>query len=73
MMVTVQPTISQTRKTQAIRATTLNDITITPENYNEYIYEGVLVGVAKDTRVKFSGEFTDKGDIVFDTNDIIID
>jgi len=73
MMVTVQPTISQTRKTQAIRATTLTDITITPENYNEYIYEGVLVGVSKDTRVKFSGEFTDKGDIVFDTNDLIID
>ena len=72
MMVTVQPTISQTRKTQALRATTLTDITVTPENYNEYIYEGVIVGVGQNTKIKFSGEFTDKGQIVIDTNDIIL-
>ena len=72
-MVTVQPTISQTRKTSAIRATTLTDVTITPENYNEYIYDGVLIGVAKDTKIKFQGEFNDKDEIKIDTSDIIIE
>ncbi|AWX33390.1 Ig-like domain-containing protein [Methanosphaera sp. BMS] len=73
MMLTVQPTISQTRKTIAIRATTLSNITITPENYNEYIYEGTLLGVGKDSKVLFQGDFTDKGEIYIDTNDIILD
>jgi len=73
MMVTIEPTISQTRKTQAIRATTLTNIVITPENYNEYIYEGVLIGVSKDTKIKFQGEFNDKDEITIDTSDIIID
>ncbi|MBR3214068.1 MAG: Ig-like domain repeat protein, partial [Methanosphaera sp.] len=73
MMVTVQPTISQTRKTTAIRVTTLSNIVITPENYNEYIYEGVLVGVGKDSKITFNGTFTNKEEIVLDTNDILID
>jgi hypothetical protein len=73
MIVTVQPTISQSRKTTSIRATTLTNITITHENYNEYIYEGSLIGVGKDTKITFNGQFTDKGEIYIDTSDIIID
>ena len=73
MMLTVQPTISQTRKTTVIRSTTLSNIIITPENYNEYIYESMLIGVGKDSKVAFNGTFTDKDEILIDTNDIIID
>ena len=73
MIVTVQPTISSTRKTVSIRATTLTNITITPENYNEYIYEGVLIGVGQNSKITFQGDFTDKGEIYIDTSDLLID
>jgi predicted outer membrane repeat protein len=71
MIITVEPTISQTRKAFSIRP--LNDITITPENYDEYIYAGTLLGVNRDSKVTFQGTFTDKGEIFIDTPDIIID
>jgi hypothetical protein len=72
MIITVQPTISQTRKTESIRSTTLTNITITPENYDEYVFEGILVGIAKDTKITFQGEFTNK-ELCVDINDIIMD
>ena len=69
--ITVQPTISQTRKAFSIRP--YNNVTITPENYDEYIYAGTLLGVNRDSKVTFQGTFTDKGEIYIDTPDIIID
>ncbi|AWX32685.1 Ig-like domain-containing protein [Methanosphaera sp. BMS] len=73
MIITVQPTISQTRKSASIKPTTLTNIIITPENYSEYIYEGKLLVATKDTKILFQGTFTDKEDIAINTEDIILD
>ncbi|MBQ6443459.1 MAG: hypothetical protein IJJ11_02125, partial [Methanosphaera sp.] len=71
-VVTVQPTISQTRKSVTISSTTISDITITPDNYDDYIYEGKLIGVSKGSIVTFTGEFNDKGEIYVDTEGVIL-
>ncbi|MDO5826270.1 MAG: Ig-like domain repeat protein [Methanosphaera sp.] len=72
-ILTVQPTISQTRKTAILREITPSNITITPENYDEYIYEGVLVGVERNSNITFNGTFTDKEEIYIDTDGILLD
>ncbi|RAP50247.1 MAG: hypothetical protein BZ136_01790 [Methanosphaera sp. rholeuAM74] len=72
MRVTVQPTISQTEKSSRIKATTLSDVIITPDNYDEYVYKGAL-DVDKNTKVMFQGNFTDKGEIVIPVGDILVD
>ncbi|MBR3213256.1 MAG: Ig-like domain repeat protein, partial [Methanosphaera sp.] len=73
MILLVQPTISKTKKSAVLKSTTLTNIIITPENYDQYIFDGLLIGVSKDTKIIFNGTFTNKGEIVIDTNDIIID
>ena len=71
-ILTVQPTISQTRKSVTISPTTISDITITPDNYDDYIYEEKLIGVSKGSIVTFTGEFNDKGEICVDTEGVIL-
>ena len=73
MIVTVQPTISTTKNTTVFKSTTLSYLTITPENYNTYVYEGTILGIGKDTKIIFEGNFENKDEITFDTNDILID
>ena len=72
MIISLQPTISQTRKTISISSTTLSDITITPDNYDDYIYDGTLIGVSKGKIATFTGQFNNKGEIYVDTSGIIL-
>jgi len=72
MIISLQPTISQTRKTVSISSTTHSDITITPDNYDDYIYDGTLIGVSKGKIATFTGQFNNKGEIYVDTSGIIL-
>ncbi|MDO5826319.1 MAG: hypothetical protein Q4Q22_08050, partial [Methanosphaera sp.] len=71
-IVTVQPTISQTRESVSISPASISDLTITPENIDEYIYEGKLIGVAKGSIVTFTGEFKNTEEIYVKTEGIIL-
>ncbi|MBR3214536.1 MAG: Ig-like domain repeat protein, partial [Methanosphaera sp.] len=69
----VKPTISNTRtKVLAITPTILNDIIITPDNINNYVFEGELI-VSANSRLIFQGEFNNIGEIYNNKNEVIFD
>ena len=49
------------------------NVTITPSNYGQYIFEGSLIGANKNTNIFFKGEFTDKDKVYIDTRDLVLD
>ncbi|MBQ6443776.1 MAG: Ig-like domain repeat protein [Methanosphaera sp.] len=69
----VKPLKSSQTFRQNIEVFKLQDVVITPENYDTYIVDGTLTRVKEDDRVLFQGNFTDKGTIYVDTDDVVID
>ena len=49
------------------------NVTITPEKYSQYIFEGNLIGANKNTNIFFKGDFTDKDKVYIDTSDLLLD
>ena len=69
----VTPSISNQRtRVVAITPTVLNDIIITPENINQYVFEGELI-VSANSRLIFQGEFNNIGEIYNNKNEVIFD
>jgi hypothetical protein len=73
IVVSVKPLKSSQTFRQNIEVFKLQDVVITPENYDTYIVDGTLTRVKEDDRVLFQGNFTDKGTIYVDTDDVVID
>ena len=59
------------RRGNVLKAT--KNVTITPENYGRYVFEGSLLGATKNMKISFQGEFTDKGRIYINTGDLLLD
>ena len=73
IIVYIKPTIAQKRSNiVTISPTVLNEIIITPENINRYIFEGEVV-TNHNSRLIFQGDFTNLGEIYNNKNEIIFD
>jgi hypothetical protein len=72
-LVVIKPSITSDEYFTVISLLEANDIIITPENYDTYIYRNQLIRATKDSRVFFQGEFNNKEELLIQTNDITID
>ena len=68
-----KPTItSKTTNILVLKLSQHQYLTITPENYESYIFNNELIGVDEDTNIIFKGDFINKGQISITTPGIII-
>ena len=73
IIVYVTPTVSNNRsRVLALTPTILNDIIITPDNINSYIFEGEVIA-SPNSRLIFNGTFQNLGEIYNNKNQIIFD
>ena len=73
IIVYVTPTVSNNRsRVLALTPTILNDIIITPDNINKYIFEGEVIA-SPNSRLIFNGTFQNLGEIYNNKNQIIFD
>ncbi|MBR3213681.1 MAG: right-handed parallel beta-helix repeat-containing protein, partial [Methanosphaera sp.] len=67
----ITPTISSNRSPiLLITPTLINDIVITPENINRYVFDGELL-VSPNTKLLFNGEFNNIGEVYNTKNEVI--
>ena len=73
IIIYVTPTVSNNRtRVLAIAPTILNDIIITPDNINNYVFEGELIA-SHNSRLIFQGEFNNIGEIYNNKNEVLFD
>jgi len=74
MIIHITPTITNTRsKLLVLTPTVVGDKIITPENINNNLYDGELIGISPNTRLFFQGDFKNFGEIYSNTNTLIFD
>ena len=67
------PTILNRSNILVIKDTTESNIIITPENIEDYLLDGELIGINDDTNITFQGQFNDLEEIYISNNNLIID
>jgi len=73
VIVYVTPTVSNNRtRVLAIAPTILNDIIITPDNINNYVFDGELIA-SPNSRLIFQGEFNNLGEIFNNKNQVFFE